>query len=78
MIQKVKESLHEYFSAKTDGEIGDGDNLFSAGILDSMGVLELVYHLESNFGVEVDPDEISEANFKSLDAISAFMGPKLK
>ncbi len=78
MIQKVKDSLREYFKAKTEREIADSDNLFALGILDSMGVLELVFHLESSFGVEIDPDEISEANFKSFDAIASFVGPKLK
>lgn len=78
MIEKVRDSLRGYFAAKTERAIADGENLFNAGILDSMGVLELVFHLESTLGVEVDPDEISEANFKSFEAISSFLEPKLK
>lgn len=77
-MQQVKDSLHEYFRAKTDKAFSDGDNLFTAGLLDSMGVLELVFHLEQGFGVEVDPDDLSEANFRSIDAIDALMEGKLR
>lgn len=74
----VRETLHDYFKAKSDKQVADGDNLFSAGLLDSIGVLELVYHLEQSLNIEVEPDDISESNFKSLNAIAALVEGKLR
>ena len=76
-MQTIKDTLYGYFKSRTDKPISDEDNLFNAGLLDSMGVLELVYHLESNLRIEVDPDEISESNFKSIHAITTLAEGKL-
>lgn len=72
-MDKTKELLHEYFKTKTEKDISDGDNLFSSGLLDSMGVIELISYLEMNTGIEIDPEDISEDNFKSIDAIAALI-----
>jgi len=77
-MQIIRDTLYGYFKAKTDKTFADNDNLFKAGLLDSMGVLELVYHLESNLDIEVDADDISESNFKSIDAIAALAEGKLR
>lgn len=77
-MQEVKKTLHEYFKVKTDEAFADDDNLFNSGLLDSMGVLELVYHLETRLNIEVDPDDISENNFRTIDSIAALAKGKLQ
>lgn len=77
-MREVKKTLHDYFKVKTDEAFADDDNLFNNGLLDSMGVLELVYHLETNLDIEVDPDDISESNFRTIDSIAALAQGKLR
>ena len=77
-MEKARDILHAYFKTKTDKPVSDADNLFVAGVLDSIGVLELVSHLEGSLGIEIDPDDISEANFKSIDLIAALAAAKLQ
>jgi acyl carrier protein len=77
-MQEVKKTLHDYFKVKTDAAFADDDNLFNNGLLDSMGVLELVYHLETKLAIEVDPDDISENNFRTIDSIAALASGKLQ
>lgn len=45
--------------------------------LDSMGVLNLINALETQFGVEFDDQEIDEAVFRTLGTLSDFLVAKL-
>lgn len=53
--------------------ITDEDSLMKKGVLDSMGVLEVMQFLTDTFGVTPADDEITEANLGSLNAIAAFV-----
>ena len=57
--------------------LGDGDSLFARGILDSMGAIELVGFLESEFGVAVAPEDVTEQNLGTLDDIARFVLSKV-
>ena len=54
--------------------LGDGDSLLATGVIDSLGVMELVGFVEQTFGVTVDPAEITEVNFGSLAGIARYVG----
>jgi acyl carrier protein len=41
--------------------------------LDSAALLELVLGIEAEFGVEIDVEEITDANFRTIGAISGFL-----
>jgi acyl carrier protein len=58
--------------------IADSDSLMKKGVLDSMGVLEVMQFLTDTFGVTPADDEITEANLGSLEAIGAFVHARLK
>jgi acyl carrier protein len=45
--------------------------------LDSMAVLELVYALETRFGIEVDGEDVSGEVFETLASLAAFVEAKL-
>lgn len=53
--------------------IYQGDNLYEAGLLDSLQVIELVVELEEAFDVEIDPEEVRIENFCTVDAITNMM-----
>jgi acyl carrier protein len=59
-----------------DAEIADGEDLLAAGIVDSLGFVELVEEVESRYGVKVDDVEITEENFGSIDAIALYVERK--
>jgi acyl carrier protein len=46
------------------------------GIIDSTGILELVFFLEENFGVSVEDDELVPENFDSLKKIVKYLEVK--
>ena len=53
--------------------LGDGDRLFAKGVIDSMGVVELIDFLQSEFGITVADDEITEKNLGALSDIARFV-----
>jgi acyl carrier protein len=57
-------------------ELADGDDLLARGILDSLGFVELVEEVQTRYEITVADDEITEQNFGSIDAITAFVARK--
>lgn len=49
-------------------------DLLLSGLVDSLGVVQIVGWLEDRFGVQIDPVDIVLENFESVDAIVAFAG----
>lgn len=45
------------------------EDLFEEGILDSLTVMMLVSNLETAYSFYIDPDDIVEENFSTVDAI---------
>lgn len=50
--------------------------LLGAGIIDSMGVIEMVEWISSAWGIYVEDDEITEENLGTLSAIARYVSHK--
>jgi acyl carrier protein len=50
--------------------------LLERGIIDSLGVVELLSFVEETFAVTAADEEITEENFGSLDSIAQFVQRK--
>ena len=61
---------------RPDFVLGDDDKLMEKGVVDSMGVLEMMTFIEDTHGVKVEDDEVSEANLGSLSAMGRFVASK--
>ena len=56
--------------------LGLRDSLMEKGIIDSTGVLELVAFLESNFGFQVEDEELTPDNLDSIEQIAGYIDRK--
>jgi acyl carrier protein len=56
--------------------VGDSDLLLETGIIDSLGILDLVQFLETEFGLHVEDDELLPENFQSIRAVAEFVERK--
>lgn len=54
-------------------DLRDDTSLLQSGVLDSMGVMEVLGFLEESFGVVPADQEITEANLGTLNAIADFI-----
>ncbi len=75
---QVREFLFEKFPACKQNGLKDQDSLIETGIVDSMGMLELVVFVESDFEVEVQDMDLVPENFESVEALSKFVESKLE
>jgi acyl carrier protein len=55
------------------GELHDDDALFSTGIIDSFGVLELIAFLEDTFAITIDTTRHELSEFDSVDKVVALI-----
>ena len=62
------------FGVATD--FSDDDSFMDTGIIDSTGTLELIMHLESEYGVTVEDDELVPENLDSINNLSRFITAK--
>lgn len=61
-----------------DGEaLKDDTSFMEEGIIDSTGILELVFFLEETFSLSVEDDELVPDNMDSLQNIARFIDRKL-
>ena len=52
------------------------DSLLQAGIIDSLGMMDLVLFLGSTFNVVISDDDLIPDNFETIDAIAAFVAKR--
>jgi acyl carrier protein len=56
--------------------VGDDDNLFESGIVNSLFAIQLLTFIEKNFAIDVGADDLDLNNFKSLNATAVFVSTK--
>jgi methoxymalonate biosynthesis acyl carrier protein len=54
-------------------QLDDDDDLFASGIVNSLFAVQLMTFVEKAFAIEVDVDDLEIANFRSLNATTAFV-----
>lgn len=71
-IEKVLCEIDEEIAAY------EGEDLFSAGLLDSFAVIDLVANLENEFGINIEARDILRENFSNKRAIVKLMSRLLQ
>ena len=64
------------FPQARKSKLGETDPLLGSGIIDSLGVLEVVAFIEKEFSITVTDDELSPDNFGTLAALTEFVKRK--
>ena len=72
--ERVREFIEKRFRKELAGRAVTPDTpLFSDGIVDSFGVLELIAFLEDAFSIDIDTGRHDIADFDSITKISAIV-----
>jgi len=74
---KVREFVVENFLFGDGETLRDDTSFMEDGIIDSTGILELVFFLEETFGFSVEDDELVPENMDSLQNIARFVDRKI-
>jgi acyl carrier protein len=73
----IRNFILTQFPAARERAISDHDRLLELGIVDSLGVLDIVAHLEAEFEIRIADDELEVADFESIEALADFVHRKL-
>ena len=77
----IREKIRHYILQNflfTDDEsaLTDGDSFLAGGLIDSTGILEIIYFIEETFGMCVNEEEMLPENLDSVNNLVAFVSRK--
>jgi acyl carrier protein len=70
---RIRLFVGQKFPSAKKKAIGDDTLLLESGVVDSLGMLDVVAFLEQTFGITVTDDELTPDNFGSIASLSAFV-----
>lgn len=72
--EQIRQYIAENFLFSGNGfDLDDEDSFLEAGVVDSLGVLELVTFVEEEFGLNVVDEEIVPDHFDSVTKLAAYI-----
>ena len=74
ITERIKIFLVKQFPATKN--VGNEDPLLKNGLIDSLGILEVVTFLEREFNIIVTDEELLPENFESVQSLSSFVHQK--
>jgi acyl carrier protein len=70
---ELREFLVATFPLANAEELDADASLLEAGVLDSTGVLELIEHLESRYGIAIPDEDLVPENFDSIAGVLRYL-----
>ena len=79
VLKKVREFVIQNFLVDDDeAGFSDDQSFLETGVIDSTGILELIFFLENEFDLEIDDEEMVPDNLDSVANIGRFVLSKSK
>jgi acyl carrier protein len=60
------------------GTLADEDDLIDSGVVDSLGIFQLIAFLEERFGIKIGDEEITPENFGTIAAIDRLVAARAR
>ncbi|HEX7022263.1 MAG TPA: acyl carrier protein, partial [Trueperaceae bacterium] len=74
---EVREFIDDNYVLGQDKALAGDDSLTQTGIIDSMGIMELVAFLDERYGVRVPDADLLPQNLDSIDNIVRYVKARL-
>lgn len=74
--ERIREFVLKHFPFARKKGLNLRDKWLEIGIIDSLGILDLVHFLEEEFRITISDDELLPENFDSLGSVVAFTQKK--
>jgi len=75
--QILYDQIAAFFSERLNLTVSSPvEDLFETGVLDSMAFVDLVLHLEQQFGIRISAEELEPDNFRSVAIIAGFVAAR--
>ncbi len=77
IIAKLKTFIEQQFPVRQTSPLTLEHPLLEGGLIDSMGILEVVAFIESEFNITLADEDLTPENFQSLSQLADFVSHKL-
>jgi acyl carrier protein len=57
-------------------EVGEEENIFEKGVVNSLFAMQIILFVESEFGVAVESEDMEIVNFSTVNALARFVRAK--
>jgi acyl carrier protein len=74
--EKIRVFIVENFLFGDESGLQDSTSFFDEGVVDSMGILELVEFLKEEFSITIEDEELLPENLDSIDNVVSFLMKK--
>lgn len=74
--QTIRAFIETRFPLVVSNAMGYDDSLLDSGAIDSLGLLDIVEFIETEFAVKVDDDDMVPENFDSIAKLTHFVTRK--
>ena len=76
--EQIKEFISKNLIFTNDGfPYGDEESFLDQGIIDSIGIMQLVLFVEENFNISIEDREITPMNFDSISLLAGYVRRKM-
>lgn len=74
VTERLREFIVENFLyTRREAEVGVDESLIQEGLIDSMGVIELITFVEDEFGIKIGDDDVTEENLGTIAALTRYI-----
>ena len=78
-MKEVKARIRAFLRANVlKAPVRDDESFWETGAIDSLGILQVVLFLESEFQIRVPGKEINSKSFESIDAVAAYVAKRVR
>jgi acyl carrier protein len=77
-IVRIREFILLKFPLARKRKVANCDNLLESGIIDSLGVLEIVTFLQQEFSVAAADEDLTPENFQNIECMARFVERSLE
>ena len=74
--ESVRQLIVTEFNWPAESDLADDYRLIERGVIDSLGIHQLVTFLESTYDIEIDDEDLVPENFETLAAIVGMVDRK--
>lgn len=72
----IRDFVYRSFPAAARRKVRDEDSLIQSGIVDSLGVLDIVAFLEKAFQLILEDEDVVGGHFESIQSLTAFIADR--
>ncbi|AAM07071.1 TPA: acyl carrier protein [Methanosarcina acetivorans] len=76
-MEQVRDNILDYLKENSfmerEAVLGDNDSLTQNGIMDSIGLLELIDYICETYSIEIPEEMLTPENFDSLEGITTLI-----